>query len=113
MQLDHFTPLVRKVIAQTRARVLRGDTRVVDKVLSLFEPHTQVIRKGKAHKPTEFGRLVRIDEVENGIVSEYEVKEGNPADVADFVPAVSQHRKIFGRAPHVATATRMRLQKAR
>ena len=37
------------------------------KVLSLFEPHTQVIRKGKAHKPNEFGRLVRIDEVENGI----------------------------------------------
>jgi hypothetical protein len=40
-----------------------------DKVLSLFEPHTEVIRKGKAHKPNEFGRLVRIDEVENGIVS--------------------------------------------
>jgi len=42
--------------------------------LSLFEPHTEVIRKGKAHKPNEFGRLVRIDEVENGIVSAYQFR---------------------------------------
>jgi IS5 family transposase len=48
--------------------------------LSLFEPHTEVIRKGKAHKPNEFGRLVRIDEVENGIVSGYQVLVGNPPD---------------------------------
>lgn len=106
MQLDHFVPLVKRVIAQTKARVFGGDTHVVEKVLSLFEVHTQVIRKGKAHKPTEFGRLVRIDEVEHGIVSNYEVKDGNPADVEDFVPAVSQHKDIFGRAPHTATADR-------
>ena len=105
-QLEHFTPLVERVIAQTRARVFGGDTHVAGKVLSLFEPHTQVIRKGKAHKPTEFGRVVRIDEIEHGIVSEYAIKDGNPADVLDFLPAVSQHKKIFGRAPHTATADR-------
>ncbi len=79
-QLRHFLPLVEKVIAQTQERVWKGNRHVVGKVLSLFEPHTQVIRKGKAHKPTEFGRLVRIDEVENGLVSGYQVLEGNPAD---------------------------------
>lgn len=105
-QLEHFVPLVKKVVAQTKARVFGGDTHVVGKILSLFEPHTQAIRKGKIHKPTEFGRLVRIDEVEHGIVSHYEVKDGNPADVTDFVPAVSQHKKIFGRAPQIATADR-------
>jgi transposase len=68
-QLRHFLPLVEKVIAQTQERLWKGNRHVVGKVLSLFEPHTQVIRKGKAHKPTEFGRLVRIDEVEHGIVS--------------------------------------------
>jgi IS5 family transposase len=73
--IRHFAPLVRKVIAQTKARVFDGDTHVAGKVLSLFEEHTQPIRKGKAHKPTEFGRLVRIDEVENGIVSGYEVEQ--------------------------------------
>ena len=76
------------------------------KVLSLFEPHTQAIRKGKAHKPTEFGRLVRLDEVENGIVSRYEVLEGNPADTRAWYPALEQHQLTFGRPPRMATADR-------
>src|SRR5215472_3159533 len=59
-QLEHFLPLTEKVIRQTKDRVVLGKE-AVEKVLSLFEPHTEVIRKGKAHKPNEFGRLVRID----------------------------------------------------
>jgi len=88
-QLRHFLPFVEKVMVQTRERLWRGNTRVPDKVLSLFEPHTQVSRKGKAHKPNEFGRLVRIDEVENGIVSGYEILQGNAADANSWLPAKS------------------------
>ena len=105
-QLDHFVPLVKKVIAQTEARVFGGDTHFAGKVLSIFEEHTQAIRKGKAHKPTEFGRLVRIDEVENGVVSNYEVQDGNPADVQAWLPALLQHKEKFGQMPHTATADR-------
>jgi IS5 family transposase len=105
-RLRHFVPLVEKVIAQTKERVWGGNTRVPDKVLSLFEPHTQVIRKGKAHKPNEFGRLVRIDEVENGIVSGYQVLEGNPDDTRSWLPALEQHQACFGHAPRMATADR-------
>lgn len=105
-QLRHFLPLVQKVIAQTEERVLGGNHHVAGKVLSLFEPHTQVIRKGKAHKPNEFGRLVRLDEVENGIVSGYEVLEGNTADTDSFLPALEQHKDMFGQAPTLATADR-------
>ena len=105
-QLRHFIPLVERVIAQTRERVFRGDRHVPGKVLSLFEPHTQAIRKGKAHKPTEFGRLVRLDEVENGIVSGYEVLEGNPADTKAWGAALERHRLSFGRPPRMATADR-------
>jgi IS5 family transposase len=79
---------------------------VKGKVLSLFEPHTEVIRKGKAHKPNEFGRLVRIDEVENGIVSGYQVLTGNPADPTSWMPAIEQHQACFGRAPEMATGDR-------
>jgi len=79
-QLRHFLPLVEKVITQTKKRVWGGTATWKVKVLSLFEPHTEVIRKGKAHQPNEFGRLVRIDEVKNGIVSAYQVLTGNPAD---------------------------------
>lgn len=105
-QLKHFLPWIEKVIHQTNERVLQGNRHVVGKVLSLFEPHTEVIRKGKAHKPTEFGRLVRIDEVENGIVSGYEVLEGNAADTNSFLPALEHHPACFGQAPQMATADR-------
>lgn len=105
-QLQHFIPLVDKGIAQTRERVFNGNPHVQGKVLSLFEPHTQAIRKGKIHKPTEFGRLVRLDEVENGIVSGYEVLEGNPADTKAWSAALEQHQMSFGRPPRMATADR-------
>src|SRR6202030_2770616 len=105
-QLRHFLPLVENVIRQTKERVVKGNSHVEDKVLSLFEPHTEVIRKGKAHKPNEFGRLVRIDEVENGIVSGYQVMTGNPADTTAWVPALEQHQATFGRAPEMATGDR-------
>ena len=105
-QLRHFLPLVQKVMAQTKERLWEGNQHVVGKVLSLFEPHTQVIRKGKAHKPNEFGRLVRIDEVEHGIVSGYAVLEGNAADTNSWLPALQHHQACFGKAPEMATADR-------
>ena len=58
-QLRHFLPLVEQVITQTKQRVLGGDNNVDGKVLSLFEVHTEVIRKGKAHKPNESVRALR------------------------------------------------------
>jgi IS5 family transposase len=105
-QLRHFLPLVEKVITQTRERVFGGNCHVEGKVLSLFEPHTEVIRKGKAHKPNEFGRLVRIDEVEHGIVSGYEVLSGNPADTTGWKPALQNHQARFGKPPEMATGDR-------
>src|SRR6266567_4469677 len=105
-QLRHFMPLVQRVIAQTEERILRGNRHVTDKVLSLFEPHTRAIRKGKVHKPTEFGRLVRIDEAEGGIVSQCEVLEGNPADTNAWSPALEQHEANFSRPPDMATGDR-------
>jgi transposase, IS5 family len=105
-RVEHFLPLVGKVIEQTRQRVFGGNQHVVGTIVSLFEPHSQVIRKGKAHKPNEFGRLVRVDEVENGIVSGYQVLEGNPADTGSFLPALEQHQSCFGRVPEMATGDR-------
>jgi IS5 family transposase len=105
-QLRHFLPLTQRVIAQAQARVFEGDTRHPDKILSLFEEHTVVIRKGKAHKPNEFGRLVRVDEVENGVVSGYSVAVNNMADQQQWKPALEGHRQLFGRAPRLAAADR-------
>lgn len=105
-ELRHFLPLVEQVIAQTKARVFDGDTHFPSKLVSIFEEHSQIISKGKVGKSTDFGRLVRIDEVENGVVSNYEVNEGVPADQQSWMPAVLQHKKLFGRAPRMATGDR-------
>jgi len=99
-------PLVQRVLAQTRARVLGGDTHVPDKILSVFEPHTEAIRKGKAAKATEFGKLVTIQEAEHQIVTAFGVHPERPADVTLWTPALDRHREVFGRAPHVAAGDR-------
>lgn len=104
--LAHYTPLVKRVINQASARIFDGNNHVPNKLLSLFETHTQVICKGKAHKPSEFGRLVRIDEVENGVVSSYEIAEGNKADQTNWEPALEQHMALFGVPPRMATGDR-------
>jgi IS5 family transposase len=105
-QLHAMRPLVQRVVSQTRARVLGGDTHVPDKVLSIFEPHTATIRKGKIAKPNEFGQLVTIQESEHQIITAYEVHAGRPADVTLWTPALNRHQTIFGRAPDLAAGDR-------
>ena len=105
-RLRELRPIVHRVLEQTRARVLGGDIYVADKVVSVFEPHTAVIRKGKKAKPTEFGNLVTIQEAEHQIVTAFDIHEGRPADSTLWVPALDRHQQIFGRVPHLATADR-------
>ncbi len=68
-QLGEAVTRVRQVIRQTVARIFRGDTQYPEKLASIFEPHTEIIRKGKASKPTEFGKMVQIQEAENQIIT--------------------------------------------
>ena len=96
--------LLRRVVAQTRARVLRGDTRFPGKVVSLFEPHTEIIRKGKLAKPTEFGRLVKIQEAEAQFITDYAVCERGQAERALWAPALDRHIALFDHAPQLAVA---------
>lgn len=105
-RLQQWRPLIARVLHQTRARVLGGDTQVPDKVLSLFEPHTEAIRKGKAVTPTEFGKLVTMQESEHQIVTAYQVHDRRPADKTLWVPALDTHSALFGRPPEMATADR-------
>jgi IS5 family transposase len=105
-ELQTMLPRVEQVIQQTRARICRGINDYPDKLLSIFEPMTFVIRKGKAHKATEFGRLVDVVEVENGFVSDYQTPEGNPNDGTLLLPALQRHKERFGRAPHTVATDR-------
>jgi IS5 family transposase len=105
-QLEELGPRVQCIIAQTRARVFGGDTHFEGKLLSLFEPHTEAIRKGKAAKPTEFGKLVKLHEGENQIIVDYEVFAKRPADATLLQSTVKRHKELLGRAPELLAADR-------
>ena len=103
-QLDTLVPRVKHVIRQARARVLGGDAHVPNKLLSLFEPTTEVIRKGKASKPNEFGKMVKIQEAENQIITDYQVYAERPSDSDLLVAAVEAHQQQLGRVPDLVAA---------
>jgi IS5 family transposase len=98
-ELERMIPLVRQVMRQAKSRVFHNDLHAADKLVSLFETATQIIRKGKSSKPTEFGRLIKIQEAENQIITHYEVCEGRPADSSLLVKSVEVHQQQFGHAP--------------
>ena len=103
-EIDDMVPLVKQVMKQTRARIFHGDTHFEGKIFSLFEPATEIIRKGKAAKPNEFGKMVKLQEAENQIVIDYEVYDRRPNDADLLVPAIETHQAVFARPPHLVAA---------
>lgn len=105
--LQTFIDRTQQVVDQTVRRVFKDEgLPAADKLVSLFEPHTAIIKRGKANRPTEFGHKVWLDEVDGGIVSDYRILAGNPADSDQWQPAIDHHIKQFGKAPFQASADR-------
>jgi IS5 family transposase len=105
--MDLYAPLVARVVAQATRRVLRGEkVPAAEKVLSLFEPHTALVQRGKARQPTEFGRKVWLDEVDGGIVTRYAVLAGNASEKHEVRPSLAHHAARFGRPPALFAADR-------
>jgi IS5 family transposase len=107
-QLEAVLPRLKQGIRQAARRVLEDDpVPAPEKLLSLFEPHTQVVPRFKAGKAVEFGRKIRLDEVEGGIITGYAVLErGGGQDQPYLAEALANHRARFGRAPRLLTADR-------
>ena len=103
-EIDTMLPRVKQVIQQTKARVLGGDTHSEGKIFSIFEPSTEVIRKGKAGKPNEFGKMVKVQEAENQIVIDVEVYNQRPSDSDLLIPAIAIHEQRTGRKPDLVSA---------
>jgi len=105
--LDHLVPLAYQVVTQTTRRVLQREAvPAPEKLVSLFEPHTAIIRKGKPGHPTEFGRVIWLDEVEGGLISRYAVLEGNPAEEAQLPPSLDHHLQVFKHPPRLLAGDR-------
>jgi IS5 family transposase len=105
-KVEQVLPLVKRVIAQTRARVLEGKkVASADKVLSLFEPHTRAIPRHKGGAEVEFGRQVILDEVEGGIVTRYQILS-HPNEHGQAIPAVAHHQTLFEHPPNLVAGDR-------
>jgi transposase, IS5 family len=106
-RFERFVPSVERGIDQAVRRVLCGEqVPAEEKLLSLFEEHTQIISRHKAGKPHEFGRKVLIDEVDGGIISRYELLEEVSSERAHLPESLRVHRECFGRAPDLLAGDR-------
>jgi transposase, IS5 family len=105
--LAHVIPLVGQVVTQTTRRVIQGDAvPASEKLVSLFEPHTAIIRKGQPGKPTELGRVIWLDEGEGGLISRAAVLGGNPAEDAPLPLSLAHHLRVFKRPPRLLAGER-------
>jgi IS5 family transposase len=106
-QIEHYCELGQRVIDQTRRRVIEGQSVPAEqKVYSIFEPHTDLIKRGKAQKPVEFGHKVFLAESANGLITQYRVLQGNPGDEAQLRPCLKHHKRTFGEAPQLLSGDR-------
>ena len=101
-QIEHFCGLGEHVIDQARRRVLNGEqVPNAEKIYSIFEPHTDLIKRGKVRTPIEFGHKVFLAESAKGLITQYEVLQGNPSDEIHVAPSLTRHKQAFGRAPEL------------
>jgi len=99
-EIEHYCGLGERVVDQARRRVLQGE-QVAEKIYSIFEPHTDLIMRGKVRTPVEFGHKVFLAESAQGLITQYEVLTGNPSDENHIEPSLSRHEATFGSAPRL------------
>ena len=106
-QVLHYVTLTERVIDQTHRRVFSGEVVATEhKLYSIFEPHTDLIKRGKARKPVEFGHKVFLAESRKGFITDYRVLDGNPPDSDHLAPSLERHVKLFERAPKLYAGDR-------
>ena len=104
-ELKHYVPIIEKIIAQAERRVFKGEKVPSDqKVYSLFEEHTELLKRGKAGKPIEFGHKVILAETGEKFILHYNAMPKQQADNTLLDETIKAHRKIFGIAPEVLAA---------
>lgn len=104
-ELGRWLGLFKRVVDQTR-EVLDGNVHISGRLVSLFDEGARPIQKGKLFPKTEFGRKVLIQEAERGVVTGWQMHEGNPPDQPMMKEAIDRHEDVFGKAPRELAADR-------
>lgn len=101
-ELAHYLPLVHQIVHQADQRVLQGVKLAADeKLYSLFEEHTELIKRGKAGKMIEFGHKVLLAQTDEKFIHHYQVMAKRREDKDLLRPALEAHKDLFGRYPEV------------
>ena len=117
LEAEHYLPLIERVIDQTRRRVFAGETVPAgDKLVSLFEPHADIIVKSR--RGVQYGHKLNLTTGKSGMILDIVVEDGNPADAARFVPMLERHVAVYDAAPRQTAvdggyASRENLKKAK
>lgn len=102
-QVAHFEPLIQQVIVQTERRVLKGEkVAACDKIVSLFEEHTDIIVKGS--RDVRYGHKINLSSGRSGLILDVVIEQGNPTDAERFVPMLDRHIAQYGKAPRQMAA---------
>ena len=104
-QIDHYIGLGQRVVNQTRRRVLEGE-RVPneEKLFSIFESHTELLKRGKAGKDIEFGHMIQIEQVDGKFIANYDVFDKKPVEHQLVKRVLENHKKLFGEYPETLAA---------
>ena len=101
--LARYRPLIERIVSQSERRVLRGEVvPAAEKIVSLFEPHADIIVKGS--RDTQYGHKLNLVAGRSGLILDLVIETGNPADSERFLPMLERHIAVWGRAPRQAAA---------
>jgi IS5 family transposase len=102
-QVRHYRPLIERIIAQTERRILAGEpVPAGEKLVSLFEPHADIIVKGR--RDVDYGHKLNLTTGRSGLILDLVIEAGNPADSERLLPMLERHIGIWGEVPRQAAA---------
>ena len=100
---SHYRPLIERIIAQSERRVLKGEqVPAAEKLVSLFEPHADIIVKGS--RDTGYGHKLTLISGRSSLILDVVIEAGNPADSDRLLPMLERHIALYGQAPRQAAA---------
>jgi IS5 family transposase len=104
-ELRRFLPAMKRVVEQARRAQLDGEkVPAAERVFSIFEPHTELLKRGRAQKPVEFGHMLLLCQSPEKFITDYEVYRHRRADCQLTEEVIGRHEKLFGQTPEVLAA---------